>query len=738
MNFPAILSTRVSFGLFEADLKAGELWKAGRQVKLQSQPFKVLTVLLENAGEVVSREELQLCVWGPDVVVDFEHSLGSAIKKVREALDDSADNPRFIQTLSKRGFRFIAPVSSLNPPVEVASQPDSVAPAQPGQQDESPQTDRGSSAHIDSTAQSWQKYRLAVLSFGLGLTVAATAYSVWFVPTRSASPLRMSQITQEGRVYSSVDTSFESFPATVTDGTRLFTSSIEQGHDVLSEVTISTGEIRILPLPDEIASPEINDISPDGTQLLVRSHLSPAPEKPLWIVPIGGGSAFRVSSILAHDATWMPDGRNILYASGNQLAMVSLETGKSTHFATIPGRAFWLRWSPNGKLLRFTLIDSVNHASSLWEISGNQRTARSVLKASGLSPNECCGVWTASGNFFVFQAVSGGRTDLWMLKGAATSDPVRVTNGPLYYEAPAAGRKADQIFFVAHDYHARLEKYDPQQKEFAPLQGFLSHADHVSFSRDRQSVVWVDPVGRLWRAKVDGTDRVQLTPESMRVFLASWSPDGHQLALMARYPGQTWQIFLVNADGGSPERLMKEDRNVADPSFSPDGKSITFGGVPDLMGQGSTPRSVEILDLPSGRISELPYSEGLFSPRWSPDGHYIAALTLDQQKVMLYDVAAQTWKTLAVTSAADPVWAPDGKAIYIHAYMAPTEPICRIGVPDGRIEEIASLKNLPVGTIARYFFSGIAPDNSPLVHAETDSSNLYTMDLNSKPDSYTR
>jgi len=251
----------------------------------------------------------------------------------------------------------------------------------------------------------------------------------------------MSQITQEGRVYSSVDTSFESFPATVTDGTRLFTSSIEQGHDVLSEVTISTGEIRILPLPDEIASPEINDISPDGTQLLVRSHLSPAPEKPLWIVPIGGGSAFRVSSILAHDATWMPDGRNILYASGNQLAMVSLETGKSTHFATIPGRAFWLRWSPNGKLLRFTLIDSVNHASSLWEISGNQRTARSVLKASGSSPNECCGVWTASGNFFVFQAVSGGRTDLWMLKGAATSDPVRVTNGPLYYEAPAADEK---------------------------------------------------------------------------------------------------------------------------------------------------------------------------------------------------------------------------------------------------------------------------------------------------------
>jgi Tol biopolymer transport system component/DNA-binding winged helix-turn-helix (wHTH) protein len=693
---------------------------------------------LENAGEVVSREELQLRVWGPDIVVDFEHSLGSAVKKAREALDDSADNPRFIETLSKRGFRFIAPVSPLNPPVEVDSQPTSVAPAQPGQQDESLQTDLVSSAHVSSTVQSWRRYGLAVLSFGLGLAVAATVYSVWFMPTGPASPLRMSQITQEGRVYSSVDTSFESFPATVTDGTRLFTSSTEQGHDVLSVVTISTGEIRTLPLPDEIASPEINDISPDGTQLLVRSHLSPAPEKPLWIVPIDGGSAFRVSSILAHDATWMLDGKSILYASGNQLALVSLETGKSTPFATTPGRAFWLRWSPNGKLLRFTLMNSENHTSSLWEISAGQHTARPVLRASGSSPNECCGVWTASGKFFVFQAATDGRTDLWMLKGDATSDPVRVTNGPLYYEAPAAGRKANQIFFVAHDYHSRLEKYDPQQKEFAPLQGFLSHADHVSFSRDLQSVVWLDPMDRLWRAKVDGTDRIQLTPESMRVFLATWSPDGRQLALMARYPGQPWQIFLVNADGGSPERLMREDRNVADPSFSPDGKSIIFGGVPDLMGQGSTPRSIKILELSSGRISELPHSEGLFSPRWSPDGHYIAALTLDQQKVMLYDVAARTWRMLAVTSAADPVWAPDGKAIYIHAYMAPTGPICRISVPEGHMEEVASLKNLPVGMIARYFFSGITPDNSPLVHAETDSSNLYTIDLSSKPDSFTR
>jgi len=105
---------RLSFGLFEVDLQSGELWKAGRKIKLQSQPFKVLVTLLEHPGEVVSREDLQLSVWGKDTVVDFDHSLGTAINKIREALGDSADNPRFVETLARRGYRFIAPVKVLS------------------------------------------------------------------------------------------------------------------------------------------------------------------------------------------------------------------------------------------------------------------------------------------------------------------------------------------------------------------------------------------------------------------------------------------------------------------------------------------------------------------------------------------------------------------------------------------------------------------------------------------------
>src|SRR5690349_14569177 len=107
---------RIRFGVFETDLRAGELRKCGIRIKLQSQPFKLLAILLSHAGEIVTREELQRQIWGAETVVNFDHSLGTAVNKVREALGDSAENPRYIETLAKRGYRFIAPVERLELP----------------------------------------------------------------------------------------------------------------------------------------------------------------------------------------------------------------------------------------------------------------------------------------------------------------------------------------------------------------------------------------------------------------------------------------------------------------------------------------------------------------------------------------------------------------------------------------------------------------------------------------------
>jgi cholera toxin transcriptional activator len=98
------------FGVFEADASSGELRKAGMRVRLQDQPFQVLMLLLERHGEVVTREEVRQKLWPSDTFVDFDHSLNTIINKIREALDDSATNPRFVETLAKRGYRFLVPV----------------------------------------------------------------------------------------------------------------------------------------------------------------------------------------------------------------------------------------------------------------------------------------------------------------------------------------------------------------------------------------------------------------------------------------------------------------------------------------------------------------------------------------------------------------------------------------------------------------------------------------------------
>ena len=108
-------SRRICFGPFEVDRATGELRKQGRRIKLQEQPFQVLAALLEKPGELVTREELRQRIWSDDTFVDFDHSLNKAINKVREVLGDSAANPRFVETLPRRGYRFIAPVEGGQP-----------------------------------------------------------------------------------------------------------------------------------------------------------------------------------------------------------------------------------------------------------------------------------------------------------------------------------------------------------------------------------------------------------------------------------------------------------------------------------------------------------------------------------------------------------------------------------------------------------------------------------------------
>jgi Tol biopolymer transport system component/DNA-binding winged helix-turn-helix (wHTH) protein len=737
-----VSNARLSFGLYEIDLQTGELWKAGFRIKLQGQPFKVLATLLERPGQVVTREELQARLWGKDTVVDFDHSLGTAINKIREALGDSAENPRFIETLARRGYRFIAPVGVVEPLPDTPADPTAsersatrlvvpplrVHPLPNGVAVPSPLPP--APATSISAAPATRPPRISRLFLWSGITLclfAAGALGYYLASFRTVTtPPHITQITHNGHLAPSVD-SIEDLSAATTDGVHLYAATIDGGHSILSAISISGGLVEPLNIPSEVASPALGDISPDGSRLLLRDHLSPESEQPLWVVPTVGGSALRVGDVLAHDATWMPDGDGILYANGTDLYLTHLSRQQPALYASLPGRAFWLRWEPNGKLLRFTILDPIAHTLSLWQITPSDRTPHRILADFNQPSGECCGVWTASGRNFVFQSSKGGNNDLWELHGLSTSNPIRLTDGPLEFESPIAARSGNRIFFMGADSRFELESVAPNG-ELIPVKGFLSNATRVDYTRDGKWVVWTE-TGQLWRARSDGTEKLQVTPDTLVPFLARWSPDGSRIAVMAREAGKAWQIYITSANGGDFTPLLHQTRNAADPSWSPDGKSIVFGGTNDAMGKDNATRTLDIVNVASGAMHEIPGSTGLFSPRWSPDGRYVAALTLDQRQVRLYTVASHTWTTLAVPSGADPVWSPDSHYLFLHASLDPAQPIDRVTIPDGHVDEVVRLADSREHDAVDYVFGGLGPDNRPLVRARIFTGNFYSLDL---------
>ena len=711
-------STRkVQFGVFEVDRNSGELRRSGVKVRIQSQPFKLLLALLEQPGEVIPREVLQQKLWGEATNVDFDHSLGIAVNKLREALGDSAENPRFIETLARRGYRFIAPVRS----VDLPSLSEEQAPSVPAATEFS----------APPTAPHWLLWPVWVLTAVI-LAVLVVGIMILLRPSER-HPYQISQITYSGHVLSN-EPDVEGFSAMQEDGKRLYFSDTENGSPVLAVAQIANGEVSHIPLPPELGAPLIGSLSPDGSKLVVHGHLQAEPEQPLWIVPTLGGNTHRVPKVLAHDATWMPGGEGLLIANGSDLIVVG-EDGSDPHkLLTVPGLAFWLRWSPDVKRLRFTLQDPRQQTTELWEVNADGSNPHPLLEGWSRAAGACCGSWTPDGKVYVFESTRAGRSDLWALNSRPwflpSGQPRQITSGPLDFESPATATDGHRVYFLGVNSQLELLQAQMHSPTFNALGENLSTASLVEYSPDGLWVAWLSNTdGHLWRSRVDGSERIQLTAPPLRIFTMKWSPDDRHLALMAEEPGKPWKLYLVDSDGGKLTPLLNENRNEADPNWSPDSKTLVFGRLPDRMDGETQPKAVYLLDLSTRKVNEVPGSTGLFSPRLSPDGKYIIAIRLDQRALMLFDRTSGKWTTLTTHGAGDPLWSQDGRSIYFQDFLEVGKPIYRISVPEGRLEPISTINNLRPILASDYRLLSLAPGDLPVVSAHTSTVNLYSIDL---------
>ena len=247
---------------------------------------------------MVTREEFQKRLW-PDTFVDVDHNLNTAINKIREVLGDSAENPRFVETLPRRGYRFIAPVD-----VDAG-----LLPAPQGDQQRlrlQPQTNVPTSVSVP------RGFRYSAVASGVVIAVLASATFLALKSPEPPSVKQIHQLTNDGAPKASVLTG---------DGSRVFfTEEMIDGWRI-AQVPVTGGEAVPIPLQtaDQAEIPQVRDISPNHSEFLVTSRKGFEMDVSLWVSPTAGGAARRLGSLVATDATWSANGQSILYGANGAL-----------------------------------------------------------------------------------------------------------------------------------------------------------------------------------------------------------------------------------------------------------------------------------------------------------------------------------------------------------------------------------------------------------------------------------
>jgi eukaryotic-like serine/threonine-protein kinase len=534
--------------------------------------------------------------------------------------------------------------------------------------------------------------------------------------------------------------------AWVTDGERVYFTLLRDGRFQSFQMSFSGGEPLPLAVPTRHCV--VMDVSTTRSALLVIGWDGGVYEPryrdlPLWMVPLPAGSPIRLAA-KGVAAAWSPDGESIAYVGGSDnyaqkspALFVARTDGSASRSLWAPADAtVWsASWSRDGRWLLVGSYDRIRGQSWVGEMpSDGSRPPRRL--AGIVAPN-----WTPDRRYLVGQVggeaigaqspaerrrvnlVSQRRrqwTDLWR-----APEPSPLSFGPMSLFAPVVTPDGRRI--LAGGSLVRMEplRFDASTGQFERLSGGIT-GGFIDYSRDGEWVAWVDATDRtLWRARRDGTERLQITLPPLEVALVRWSPDGLRLAFVGGRSDDPDVVYIVPREGGAPEAVSKPDpAGVWDPCWLPDGRTLVWGNLKIPQG------SIRMLDMGTREVSVVPGSQRMMGPKCSPQGTILADKEWSQGW-WLYDPRSRTWEDFwrgSITTALSyPTWSRDGRAIY--GLSLDQGGIFRLTVEGRRLEKVASLGPIePTAPSQQPTWMGLDPDDAPVILRNTGMWDLYVLD----------
>jgi hypothetical protein len=420
---------------------------------------------VERAGRLVTQDELLESLWTETYV--NQEVLRKYILEIRKALGDKPDNPEFIETITKRGYRFIATVTEEDP---------AAAPILPNSdfgkdilhgalKRISPDTNSGKvEAPTRRARKSTLQWAAAVI---LVILVGAMAFAWLRSPQSPPRVTATTQLTRDGIPKIGV----------LTDGSRLYTT--EAGNaDRIVQASTSGGETSLIPTPF-VANPVVNAISPDHSQLLVLDSVGSEAESKFWIVPLPSGAPRRLGDLAGHSGTWSPDGRHVVFCSGLDIYQANADGTDPHKLATVSGEPNGLHFSPDGTRISFSIARPESDSSALWEMRSDGSDPHPLFPGWHSPPAECCGEWTPDGRYYIFVSGFPG-SDVWALRETTglfrrrSSIPFQLTTGPLSFTSLTPGPDGRKLFAHGLQGRGELVRYDAKSHQFVPFLSGIS------------------------------------------------------------------------------------------------------------------------------------------------------------------------------------------------------------------------------------------------------------------------